>query len=92
MPKAIVEAEVDYLVKQGVKLELNKVIGASKTVEDLFKKDSFDAIYIGVGAGLPRFMRINGENLSNVYSANEYLTRINLMKAYLYPQHYTPIA
>jgi len=92
LPKAIVEAEVDYLVKQGVKLELNKVIGASKSVEDLMKKDGYDAIYIGVGAGLPRFMRIEGENLSNVYSANEYLTRINLMKAYLYPQHYTPIA
>ena len=92
LPKAIVEAEVDYLVKQGVKLELNMVIGASKTIEDLFKRDGFDAIYIGVGAGLPTFMKIAGENLSNVYSANEYLTRINLMKAYLYPQHYTPIA
>lgn len=92
LPKAIVEAEVDYLVKQGVKLELNEVIGASRTVEDLIKKDGYDAIYLGVGAGLPRFMRIEGENLSNVYSANEYLTRINLMKAYLYPQHYTPIA
>ena len=92
LPKAIVEAEVDYLVKQGVKLELNKVIGASRSVEDLMKKDGFDAVYLGVGAGLPTFMRIEGENLSNVYSANEYLTRINLMKAYLYPQHYTPIA
>ena len=92
LPKAIVEAEVDYLVKQGVKLELNKVIGASRTVEDLMKKDGYDVVYLGVGAGLPRFMRIEGENLSNVYSANEYLTRINLMKAYLYPQHYTPIA
>jgi glutamate synthase (NADPH/NADH) small chain len=92
LPKSIVEAEVDYLVKQGVKLELNKVIGASRTVEDLMKKDGFNAVYLGVGAGLPKFMRIEGENLSNVYSANEYLTRINLMKAYLYPQHYTPIA
>ena len=92
LPKVIVEAEVDYLVKQGIKLELNKVIGASKSVEDLIKTDGFDAIYLGVGAGLPTFMRIEGENLSNVYSANEYLTRINLMKAYLYPQHYTPIA
>jgi glutamate synthase (NADPH/NADH) small chain len=92
LPKAIVEAEVDYLVKQGVKLELNKVIGASRTVDDLMNKDRYDAVYLGVGAGLPRFMKIEGENLSNVYSANEYLTRINLMKAYLYPQHYTPIA
>ncbi len=92
LPKAIVESEVNYLVKQGVKLELNKVIGASRTVEDLMKKDGYDAIYLGVGAGLPRFMNIEGENLSYVYSANEYLTRINLMKAYLYPQHYTPIA
>ena len=92
LPKAIVEAEVGYLVKQGVKLELNKVIGASRTVDDLMNKDRYDAVYLGVGAGLPRFMKIDGENLSNVYSANEYLTRINLMKAYLYPQHYTPIA
>ena len=92
LPKVIVEAEVDYLVKQGIKVELNKVIGASKSVEDLIKTDGFDAIYLGVGAGLPTFMKIEGENLSNVYSANEYLTRINLMKAYLYPQHYTPIA
>ena len=92
LPKAIVEAEIDYLVKQGVKLELNKVIGASRTVDDLMNKDRYDAVYLGVGAGLPRFMNIDGENLSNVYSANEYLTRINLMKAYLYPQHYTPIA
>ena len=92
LPKAIVEAEVDYLVKQGIKLELNKVIGASRTVEDLMKKDGYNAIYLGVGAGLPRFMRIEGENQSNVYSANEYLTRMNLMKAYLYPQHYTPIS
>ena len=92
LPKSIVEAEVDYLVKQGVKLELNMVIGASRTIEDLIKRNGYDAIYIGVGAGLPKFMRIAGENLSNVYSANEYLTRINLMKAYQYPQHYTPIA
>ncbi len=92
LPKAIVEAEVNYLVKLGVKLEVNKVIGASRTIEDIMKKDGYDAVYLGVGAGLPRFMGINGENLSNVYSANEYLTRINLMKAYLYPEHYTPIA
>jgi len=91
LPKDIVEAEVQYLTELGVKLELNTVIGASKTIDDLIE-EGFDAIYLGVGAGLPNFLGIPGEELSNVYSANEYLTRINLMKSYLYPEHYTPLA
>jgi glutamate synthase (NADPH/NADH) small chain len=92
LPKSIVESEVDYLVKQGVELKLSTVIGASRTLKELFEKDGYSAVYIGVGAGLPVFMKIPGEDLSNVYSANEYLTRVNLMKSYMYPQHFTPIA
>ena len=67
LPKAIVEAEVGYLIKQGVKLECSKVIGASRSINDLMKKDGFQAVYIGVGAGLPTFMRIPGENLSKLH-------------------------
>jgi glutamate synthase (NADPH) small chain len=90
LPKSIVEAEVDYLKKQGVKIETNFVIGRTKTIDELFA-EGFDAVYIGVGAGAPVFMNIPGENLSGIYSANEYLTRSNLMKAYLFPEYDTPI-
>ena len=89
LPKAIVEAEVDYLKKMGVKIETNFVIGRTKTIDELFA-DGFDAVFIGVGAGAPVFMNIPGENLSGIYSANEYLTRSNLMKAYLFPEYDTP--
>ena len=91
LPKDIVAAEVNYLEKQGVKIELNKVIGATRTIEELMEKDGFDAAFIGVGAGLPMFLKIPGENLNGVYSANEYLTRANLMKAYLDEEVDTPI-
>ena len=90
LPKAIVEAEVAYLTKLGVKIENNAVIGRVKTVDELFA-EGFDAIYLAVGAGAPVFMNIPGENLSGVYSANEYLTRSNLMKAYRFPEYDTPI-
>ena len=90
LPKAIVEAEVDYLTKLGVKIETNAVIGRLKTVDELFA-EGFDAVYLGVGAGAPVFMNIPGENLSGIYSANEYLTRSNLMKAYRFPEYDTPI-
>ncbi len=90
LPKAIVEAEVDYLKKLGVKIETNAVIGRLKTVDELFA-EGFDAVYLGVGAGAPVFMNIPGENLCGIYSANEYLTRSNLMKAYLFPKYDTPI-
>ena len=90
LPKAIVEAEVDYLRKLGVKIETNAVIGRLKTVDELFA-EGFDAVYLGVGAGAPVFMDIPGENLSGIYSANEYLTRSNLMKAYRFPEYDTPI-
>lgn len=82
LPKAIVQKEVDNLVDLGVKIYTNTVIGRSVTVDELFE-DGFEAIFIGSGAGLPRFMGIPGENLKGVYSANEFLTRTNLMKAYL---------
>ena len=90
LPKAIVEAEVEYLRKLGVKIEKNFVIGRTKTIDELFA-EGFDAVFIGVGAGAPVFLNIPGENLSGIYSANEYLTRSNLMKAYLFPEYDTPI-
>ena len=91
LPKTIVEAEVDYLRRLGVALELNQVIGNSIDVDELLDDEGFDAVFIGVGAGLPTFMGIPGENLGGVYSANEYLTRSNLMKAYDFPNYDTPI-
>jgi len=82
LPKAIVQKEIDILAKMGVKIICNFIVGRTRTIEQLLKKDGFDAAYIGVGAGLPRFMGIEGESLIGVFSANEYLTRANLMKAY----------
>jgi len=91
LPKEIVYSEVNYMERLGVKLTYNVVVGRTVTVEELFA-EGYDAIYVGVGAGLPRFMNIPGENLIGIYSANEYLTRANLMKAYLFPEYDTPIA
>ena len=90
LPKAIVESEVEYLRKLGVKIEVDTVVGKAQTVDELLH-NSFDAVFVGTGAGLPMFMGIPGENLNGVYSANEYLTRVNLMKAFN-PQYATPIA
>jgi glutamate synthase (NADPH/NADH) small chain len=90
LPKAIVQAEVDILEKLGVTIVCNAVIGRTSTIDELFA-EGFDAVYIGVGAGLPVFMNIPGENLIGIYSANEYLTRSNLMKAYKFPEYDTPI-
>lgn len=90
LPKDIVAAEVACLQAQGVKLECDVVVGRTVTVDELFEQ-GFDAVYLGVGAGLPKFMKIPGENLVGVLSANEYLTRANLMKAYLFPDVDTPI-
>ncbi|MEO0226363.1 MAG: NADPH-dependent glutamate synthase [candidate division WOR-3 bacterium] len=89
LPKSIVYREVDYLLKCGVKLYLNFIVGKTATIDQLLEE--YQAIYIGTGAGLPWFMNIPGENLNGVYSANEYLTRSNLMKAYLFPEYDTPI-
>ncbi|MBI5217997.1 MAG: NADPH-dependent glutamate synthase [Bacteroidia bacterium] len=91
LPKEIVDAEVEYIEKLGVKIITDAVIGRLKTVDDLFA-EGFHAVFLGVGAGAPVFMNIPGENLSGIYSANEYLTRSNLMKAYRFPEYDTPIA
>ena len=90
LPKDIVQAEVDYLAKLGVRVEVNCVIGRIETVDELLQE--YDAVFLGLGAGLPQFLNVPGENLCGIYSANEYLTRSNLMKAYLFPQYDTPIA
>ncbi|MEA3386688.1 MAG: NADPH-dependent glutamate synthase [Thermodesulfobacteriota bacterium] len=91
LPKEIVYSEVNTLEKLGVKVECNTVVGRTVSLDELFEQ-GYDAIYVGVGAGLPRFLNIPGENLTGIYSANEYLTRANLMKAYLFPEYDTPIA
>ncbi len=90
LPKAIVQREVDFVKSLGVELRLDCVVGRAITVDELFA-DGYQAIFIAVGAGLPVFMNIPGENLNGVYSANEFLTRSNLMKAYLFPEYDTPI-
>jgi glutamate synthase (NADPH/NADH) small chain len=90
LPKAIVQQEIDGLKELGVTIDTNMVIGKTVSVEELLNEEGFEAVFIGSGAGLPRFMNIPGENLKGVYSANEFLTRVNLMKAYL-PDSETPI-
>lgn len=89
LPKEIVKAEVEGLKAAGVKFETNYIIGMTDTVDELLKE--YDAVFIGVGAGLPYFLNIPGENLNGIYSSNEFLTRINLMKAYDFPNFDTPI-
>jgi glutamate synthase (NADPH/NADH) small chain len=88
LPKSIVHFEIDYLKKLGVRFELNHVIGRTITIDELL--EHFSSVFIGVGAGLPTFMNIEGESLGNVFSSNEYLTRMNLMKAYKFPEYDTP--
>jgi glutamate synthase (NADPH/NADH) small chain len=90
LPKAILQAEIDNLVKMGVEFAPNRVIGKTDTVDELLAA-GYDAVFIATGAGLPWFMNIPGENLLGVYSANEFLTRTNLMKAYLFPEYDTPV-
>lgn len=90
LPKAIVEKEIDRLKAKGVKIELNMVIGKTISIQELHDEEGFDAVFIGTGAGLPNFMNLPGENLNGVYSANEFLTRVNLMKAYD-PEYDTPV-
>ena len=91
LPKDIVRAEIEKLKELGVKIHTDMVIGKILSVDELLNDEGFDAIFIGTGAGLPSFLKIEGENLNGVYSANEFLTRINLMKAYKFPQYDTPI-
>lgn len=90
LPKDIVQREINGLKELGVKIETNTIIGKTVSIDELMNDYGFESVFIGSGAGLPRFMKIAGENLSGVYSANEFLTRINLMKAYL-PDSNTPI-
>ncbi|MDO5733713.1 MAG: NADPH-dependent glutamate synthase [Eubacteriales bacterium] len=91
LPKKLVQAEIQGLRDIGVHIETNMVIGRIQSLEELVVDENYEAIFIGTGAGLPTFMRIEGENLNEVYSANEFLTRINLMRAYDWPNAKTPI-
>ena len=90
LPKEIVAQEVNFLERLGVKVECNQVVGRTVSVDELFE-EGYDAVFLGVGAGLPTFLNVPGKNLIGIYSANEYLTRANLMKAYRYPEYDTPI-
>ncbi|MBI4653658.1 MAG: NADPH-dependent glutamate synthase [Nitrospirae bacterium] len=90
LPKKILQREIDYVRSLGVKIVVNWLIGRTQTAEELLE-DGFEAIFIGVGAGSPKYMGILGENLNNVYFASEFLTRVNLMKAYDFPKYDTPV-
>jgi glutamate synthase (NADPH/NADH) small chain len=89
LPKKVVNEEIEYISQLRVEIKKNAIIGRTYTLDELRKK--YDAVFIGVGAGLPKFLGIEGENLNGVYSANEFLTRVNLMKAYKFPEYNTPI-
>lgn len=91
LPKDIVQKEIEKLKTLGVKIETNVIIGKTLYIDELIEDMGFDAVFIGSGAGLPSFMNIEGENLNGVYSANEFLTRINLMKGYKFPEYDTPV-
>ncbi len=91
LPKVILDDEINQLRLQGVEIVCNVIIGKTITMDQLLNEMEFKAVFIGTGAGLPRFLGIPGENLNSVYSANEYLTRINLMKAYEFPHSHTPL-
>ena len=90
LPKEIVRAEIEYVTSLGVEIILDSVIGKIDTVDELLA-NGYDAVFLGTGAGLPLFLNVPGENLGGIYSANEFLTRTNLMKAYLFPEYDTPI-
>ncbi len=90
LPRNILDSEIDYLKNLGVEIVTNFIVGRMKSIEELFKEE-FSAIFLGLGAGTPAFLGIEGENLCNIYSANEFLTRINLMSAYKFPEFHTPV-
>ena len=90
LPKDLVQKEIDGVADLGVKFETNVVVGRSVTIDEL-QEEGYEAIFVGSGAGLPRFQGIPGENLNGVYAANEFLTRVNLMKGYEFPNHPTPV-
>ena len=89
LPKEIVKAEVEYIKKLGVDIKYDVVVGKTITTEELL--DEYDAVFVGTGAGLPRFLNLPGENFDGIYSANEFLTRVNMMKAYKFPEYDTPV-
>ncbi len=91
LPKEIVRWEVEKLRKMGVVIQTNVLIGRTITLDELMNEHGFGAVFVGTGAGLPKFMKVPGENLAGVYSANEYLTRSNLMRAYKFPEYSTPL-
>jgi len=91
LPKEIVAREIDYVKRLGVEIVTNFIVGKTMTLDELREKEGFDAFFVGTGAGYPRFMGIPGENLLGIYSANEFLTRVNLMKAYMFPEYDTPV-
>ena len=91
LPKAIVQNEVNYIQKLGVDLRLGNLVGRIHTIPELMKEGGYDAVFIGSGAGLPQFTGCKGENLGGIYSANEFLIRVNLMKAFQFPEYDTPI-
>jgi glutamate synthase (NADPH/NADH) small chain len=90
LPKHIVKSEVDYVKSLGIEIRFDYVVGKKVTIDELLNND-YQAVFLGIGAGLPLFLKIPGENLNGIYSANEFLTRVNLMKAYQFPDYYTPI-
>jgi glutamate synthase (NADPH/NADH) small chain len=90
LPKAIVKAEIDTLIKMGAEIKLNMLIGKTRTIDQLMEEDGYDAVFIGTGAGTPMFLNLPGENLNGISSANEFLTRVNLMKAFR-EEYVTPI-
>jgi glutamate synthase (NADPH/NADH) small chain len=90
LPKEIVQSEVDYVASLGVRIELDSVVGKLITIDELLGQ-GYQAVFLGTGAGLPMFLNVPGENLNGIYSANEFLTRVNLMKAYLFPEYDTPV-
>ncbi len=90
IPRDILDYEIDYLKKLGVRIVTNFIIGKTKSLAELFS-DGFSCVFLGLGAGVPAFLEIKGENLCNIYSANEFLTRVNLMSAYQFPQFHTPV-
>jgi len=90
LPKSIVQAEVDFVASLGVRIELDSLVGRLITIDELLA-GGYEAVFLGTGAGLPMFLNVPGENLNGIYSANEFLTRVNLMKAYLFPEYDTPV-
>ena len=91
LPKEIIREQVDYMRAMGVEFETDVVVGRTVTIDELMQEEGYDAVFIGTGAGLPQFMGIPGEHLNGVYSANEFLTRINLMHAYEFPRYDEPM-